>query len=558
MTLAPTRPDASTSAEPAGVAAPSVTAVLLSRGDPLGMGELLEAVLGQALPPDEVLVLDRTDAGPAPRVPASGAVGTLDTDDASDSDSVDAKSPDTVDPSDSDTVDASESDDPDADTGAQADDAGTSASESASAERAETAEHAESAEQAETAERAESAERAETAGRAESAERAETAEQAETAERAESAERAETAEHAETPEHAETAGHAAVLEPEPASDLAAIVEAVASTRRIPVTVRTVDPRTPVRVAIRDAVREREPDPQLSGAPLLWILPVGAVPEQQTLVRLVDEWRRSPSAGLIGPKHVDAGNPLMLRALSIRTTRGGRLSSRPRPGEPDQGQYDQSTDVLAVPLAGSLIERSLLLQLRGWEPFFGDVGADLDLGWRAHIAGRRVVVVPSARVRTERGVAPVGGSSPARRRAARRVALARAPWWAAPFLAVWILLTSLLAAIGLLLLKRPRAAWSELTALVSVDPFRGALARRRTRQPRAVRRRDLRVLFEPRSAVLTSWGDAVHHAVVSPRAPIGDQANELNPRSWAAAMLRHPGVLATVGAAAVAAAAGRSL
>ncbi|MEO5611040.1 MAG: hypothetical protein ABIQ61_00875, partial [Ornithinibacter sp.] len=42
------------------------------------------------------------------------------------------------------------------------------------------------------------------------------------------------------------------------------------------------------------------------------------------------------------------------------------------------------------------------------------------------------------------------------------------------------------------------------------------------------------------------------------APIGDQANELNPRSWAAAMLRHPGVLATVGAAAVAAAAGRSL
>ncbi|MEO7421199.1 MAG: glycosyltransferase family 2 protein, partial [Ornithinibacter sp.] len=280
MTLAPTRPDAFTPADQAGVAAPSVSAVLLSRRDPRGMGELLEAVLGQALPPDEVLVLDRTDAAPTPRVPASGEAGTPDTADA---------------------------------------------------------------------------------------------------------------------------GRDEVVEPAPEIDLAAIVEAVASTRGIPVTVRSIDPRTPVRVAIRDAVREREPAPELPGEPLVWILPVGAVPEKQALVRLVDEWRRSPSAGLIGPKHVDAGNPLMLRALSIGTTRGGRLSSRPRPGEPDQGQYDQSTDVLAVPLAGSLIERSLLLQLRGWEPFFGDVGADLDLGWRAHIAGRRVVVVPSARVRTERGV-----------------------------------------------------------------------------------------------------------------------------------------------------------
>ncbi|MEO6790048.1 MAG: hypothetical protein ABI249_00785, partial [Ornithinibacter sp.] len=188
MTLAPTRPDAFTPAERAGVAAPSVTAMLLSRGDPLGMGELLEAVLGQALPPDEVLVLNRTDAGPAPRVPAPGDGGRLDTGDARDPD----------------TDDASGSDDADADTGAQADDARTPASESTSSERA------------------------------------------------------ETAEQAETPEQA------AVGEPEPASGLAAIVEAVASTRRIPVTVRTVDPRTPVRVAIRDAVLEREPDPELPG------------------------------------------------------------------------------------------------------------------------------------------------------------------------------------------------------------------------------------------------------------------------------------------------------
>ena len=50
---------------------------------------------------------------------------------------------------------------------------------------------------------------------------------------------------------------------------------------------------------------------------------------------------------------------MLRALAIRTTRGGRLLSRPAPGEPDQGQYDQSSDALGVPFAGSLVERDLL-------------------------------------------------------------------------------------------------------------------------------------------------------------------------------------------------------
>ena len=320
--------------------------------------------------------------------------------------------------------------------------------------------------------------------------------------------------------------------------------------------RVVDPATPDRTAVQDTVVDEESD--APGEPLIWTLPVGATPEHRTLVRLVDEWRRSPSAGLIGPEHVDAEDPHVLRALSIRTTRGGRLTSRPRPGEPDQGQYDRTTDVLAVPLAGSLIERSLLLRLGGWEPFFGDVGADLDLGWRAHIAGRRVVVIPSARVRTELGVAPVGGTTPARRRSARRVALARAPWWALPFLALWILVTSVLAALGLILLKRPRAAWAELASFVSVDPFRGALARRRTRQPREVRRRDLRALFEPRRTVVTGLGDAVHDALVSPRAPIGDQANELNPRSWMATVLRNPGVLATAATTAVAVAAGRSL
>ncbi|NHA67991.1 glycosyltransferase [Phycicoccus flavus] len=413
MTLAPSRPEDAAAAAVAGARPPVVTAVLVSRRDPAGAAETLDAALAQSLLPDEVLVVDRSDGSTRP-----GPDGT------------------------------------------------------------------------------------------------------------------------------------------PGPTLADLVAVVAERHRVPVEVVAVDPRLTARTAAYRVVKSR---PAPEDAPsLLWFLPVGTAPEPTALVRLVDAWRRSPSTGLVGPKHVDAQLPNRLRALSIRTTRGGRLLSRPLPGEPDQGQYDATTDVLAVPFAGSLVERDLLLGLRGWETSFGDVGADLDLGWRAQLSGRRVVVVPSSRVRSEPGVAVATATSAGRRRSARRVALARAPWWSAPFLAAWVAVTSVLAALGLLLLKRPRAAWAELTALTSLDPVRGASARWRTRNRPEVRRRDLAMLFEPRRAVLTGWGDAVHHALVPPQPPIGDASADLNPRSWVVKVVRHPGVVAVAATLAVAVAAGRSL
>ncbi|MBR7743932.1 glycosyltransferase [Phycicoccus sp. BSK3Z-2] len=412
MTLAPTRPDAAP-APSAGVVAPRVVAVLVSRREPSGIGDVLEATLAQSQVPDAVLVVDRTGGRTAPT--------------------------------------------------------------------------------------------------------------------------------ADSPE---------------GETLEAVVAAVRDGHPVPVSVVPVERRRPVRTAVARAVADVPTEEGVTD--LLWFLPVGAVPEPEALVRLVDAWRRSPSTGMVGPKHVDADAPHRLRALSIRTTRGGRLLSRPHPGEPDQGQYDATTDVLAVPFAGALVERDLLDRLRGWEPSFGDVGADLDLGWRVQASGRRVVAVPTSRVRSQPGVAVATATTAARRRAARRVALARAPWWSAPLLAVWIALTSVVAAVGLLLLKRPRAAVAELTALTSLDPVRGLRARWRTRHRSEVRRRDLGMLFEPRRAVLTGWADAVHHAVVPPQAPVGDAATDLNPRSWAGRVVRHPGVVAVLAALAVTVAAGRTL
>ncbi|MFL6152149.1 MAG: hypothetical protein ACJ72B_07180, partial [Ornithinibacter sp.] len=158
-------------------------------------------------------------------------------------------------------------------------------------------------------------------------------------------------EHAVTGDHVTldhiTLDHSAVT-------VAGVVDTARRTHAVPVTVLPVDPRTPARAAAHRALL----DPEVDAPPttLAWLLPVGTTPEPDALVALVDTWRRSPSAGVVGPKHLDAADPHLLRALAIRTTRGGRLLSRPRPGEPDQGQYDRSTDALGVPFAGSLVER----------------------------------------------------------------------------------------------------------------------------------------------------------------------------------------------------------
>ena len=76
MTLAPARPQYAPS-DPGG-AEPTVVAVLLTRRDPQGLADLLDAVLTQSLTPDSVLVLDRTEGRvlpPAAHSPRPAAMG---------------------------------------------------------------------------------------------------------------------------------------------------------------------------------------------------------------------------------------------------------------------------------------------------------------------------------------------------------------------------------------------------------------------------------------------------------------------------------------------------
>ncbi|GAA4109853.1 hypothetical protein GCM10022415_03230 [Knoellia locipacati] len=335
---------------------------------------------------------------------------------------------------------------------------------------------------------------------------------------------------------------------------AADLVAAATSRTFSVDHVALESRMPDRVTVTRWVASAD----LTDDDLVWLLPVGCVPEPETLTRLLAAHRRSPSVGLVGPKHVDASAPGTLRSVGITTTRSGRIVEDPPLGEPDQGQYDLRRDVIAVPLAGMLATVGALRSLRGWERSFGDLGGDLDLGWRAHLAGHRVVVAPDARMRSVAALGLATATDGVRRRAARRVALGRAPWWQLPFLALWVLLSSVAAGTGLLLLKRPRAAVAAFSDAGALDPFRVAASRVRTRGGRELHHRDIDTLFVPASTIVRRSLDRAHEAVVAPSRLPDEGVRDPEASSGLGRLLVHPALLAVLATLAVVAAAGRDI
>jgi Predicted glycosyltransferases len=304
---------------------------------------------------------------------------------------------------------------------------------------------------------------------------------------------------------------------------------------------------------------------------LWVLHGNSRPSPTTLARLLEAVQKSPSAGVAGPKIVDWDDPRLLVSLGLQATRTGRWIPSPEPGEADQGQHDQRTDVLAVSTNGMLLRRDVHTDLRGFDRSFENAGADLDLGWRAQLAGYRVIVVPRATLRESyTGEEGLGGGSDERhggarfttshwqaRRAARHVALARCSLAALPLLSLWIVLSAVGAAIFLLLAKRPRAARRELgDATAVLHPVSILGARWRGRRTRRLGGGDLRTVFVSPTEAARSTLDRIQDVVTPERAPrevapttetgpMADEGESVNalPPALPQRIARHPGFLA---------------
>ena len=113
--------------------------------------------------------------------------------------------------------------------------------------------------------------------------------------------------------------------------------------------------------------------------------------------LVEELYRS-NAGMVGPKFVEWEETRRLQAVGFDCDWFGELDSDVEPHELDQEQHDAVRDVFVLPSACFLIRADLFRELGGFEPTIEFFGEDLDLCWRAHKSGARVVVVPAATVR----------------------------------------------------------------------------------------------------------------------------------------------------------------
>jgi GT2 family glycosyltransferase len=147
-------------------------------------------------------------------------------------------------------------------------------------------------------------------------------------------------------------------------------------------------------AVMSALR----DPRTSGMDWLWLLHDDCAPEPEALERLMAEAESRPSASILGPKLVSWTNPDRLQEIGFSIDRTGRAVSQIEDDEIDQGQHDQIRDVFFVNTAGMLVRRGALLNVGGFDermPAFRD---DLDLCWRTHLTGGRVLVVPQSRVR----------------------------------------------------------------------------------------------------------------------------------------------------------------
>jgi len=142
-------------------------------------------------------------------------------------------------------------------------------------------------------------------------------------------------------------------------------------------------------AVMSALR----DPRTSGMDWLWLLHDDCAPEPEALERLLAEAESRPSASILGPKLVSWTNPDRLQEIGFSIDRTGRAVSQIEDDEIDQGQHDQIRDVFFVNTAGMLVRRGALLNVGGFDermPAFRD---DLDLCWRTHLTGGRVLVVP---------------------------------------------------------------------------------------------------------------------------------------------------------------------
>ncbi|MCZ3389944.1 MAG: glycosyltransferase family 2 protein [Actinomycetia bacterium] len=303
---------------------------------------------------------------------------------------------------------------------------------------------------------------------------------------------------------------------------------------------------------------------------LWILHDDSAPEPDALAALLRNAADQPSVAVWGPKVLGWDEPRRLLEVGVSISRAGRRHTGLERGEQDQGQYDGQRDTLAVGSAGLLVRRDLWSDLGGFDrslPFFRE---DVDFGWRVNLAGHRVAVASDAVVHHAEAMARgrrsrvIADPHSTDRASALYTLLANGRGSTVLLRWLWLLLLTLVRALGNVLGKAPREAAAEMSAVgaVLMRPQRLRVARRARKRWRLVKASSLQSLFPPpgqqvRHSLETLAGSLSVETDVAPSTILesGPSDDDLDAfvgtgtgrlRSW----VRRPAVLLFVGLVAV--------
>ena len=252
--------------------------------------------------------------------------------------------------------------------------------------------------------------------------------------------------------------------------------------------------------------------------LLWILHDDCAPTRNALEKLIEGITDQPQVAFVGPKLRGWYDRSHLLEVGISIAGNGARWTGLERREHDQGQHDAPRQVLSVSTAAMLARRDVFEELGGLDPNLALFRDDVDLGWRARVAGFTVKCIPEALVfhveasANERRPIDVSEAFLHRpllldRRNAAYVLMANASFWQTPWIALQLLSSAIVRAIGFLLAKLPGYAADEIGAvgLLLIKPADIFLARRLRKSRRLLSSSVIKPFIPPRlSQIRSSW------------------------------------------------------
>ncbi|MCC5481112.1 glycosyltransferase family 2 protein [Streptomyces barringtoniae] len=251
---------------------------------------------------------------------------------------------------------------------------------------------------------------------------------------------------------------------------------------------------------------------------LWLLHDDCAPEPDALAELLRVVDNELDLGrddvaVVGPKLRGWYDRRQLLEVGVSIANSGRRWTGLDRREQDQGQHDHVRTVLSVSSAGMLIRRDVFEQLGGFDRRLPLMRDDVDLCWRAHTAGHRVLIAPDAVVRhaeaasrERRTVDCVGRTAASPHKVDKAGAvytlLVNTRGGALPWVFLRLVFGTLLRTVAYLVGKVPGQAVDEIRGLLAtlLRPGRIFAARRR-RGPSQIDKDELRRLFPPPGATV---------------------------------------------------------